>query len=608
VTVRALVRSLDAEVTAALGAAEVADRVQRAPARDGTDAHGFLVRAPAPTGGGAAAALEAAARVVHRRSPAHAGVDVALRAAAGRVQAGADLDTLAAVQGFLVDALEPALSAFRDEAAAALGAAAAEAAGELEARVRGELERQLVGPAARAAHPFSLRFDGAMEGADAALFAQRGGEAFAIVRVEVRGCEMSNEETRRGRIDVRGRVREAAVWDGTPSAGAHPLVAGKADSAAGGDLVSFAYTHYGRGEAPPPPAAAAGAGVQAALEVRVAALRAVCCPRLVTEVAAHVAESSVFSANLLAIRSAASSAASFRRRLDPRLLAHGYRMALDLAGGGAEVLLPVSSVARDGFMLRLGPVAVSNRFEPAAGAAVEVVSARLEGIRLAARRQDATAGGGGDAAAERDLITFAAECEARRRMGPLAGGSPEDPLLRLSVRVGAVAVTVAQAELTLAWRAVFGGVAEVRVALNSIGSGKARRRQERSILDLAAVQAALRGSLQRAALADKAQQEMLAPAGAVQLDLEAAVSLDALRVTVEAGGGPGEPARPHVLLELAGLCALAQVWAPSERERERERPRKRPRDRGRKRGSERDTLGRAGAHPPSSCPPRLPPH
>ncbi len=46
------------------------------------------------------------------------------------------------------------------------------------------------------------------------------------------GTWMGNVETQRGRVDVRGRVREAAVWDGTPSAGAHPLVAGQADAAA----------------------------------------------------------------------------------------------------------------------------------------------------------------------------------------------------------------------------------------------------------------------------------------------------------------------------------------------------------------------------------------
>jgi hypothetical protein len=64
----------------------------------------------------------------------------------------------------------------------------------------------------------ALKFVGSMHAVDVALFTSRRNAAFPVAKLSVRGCEMTNQETRGGRIEVAASVGSLALTDLTPSA------------------------------------------------------------------------------------------------------------------------------------------------------------------------------------------------------------------------------------------------------------------------------------------------------------------------------------------------------------------------------------------------------
>ena len=218
-----VVRSLDASASASIASIDLEDHVQtfgdeyKYILRSTVDACG---RAPEPV-------LLGRVHVWNSKSPDRQGLDVHLESTLSQLALGLNLETLGVVQNCVAEALEAGIvragalaleeGRQQDEATGAvadtqaatslipatpmqMAAAAVSAAGStvVHAGSRDAGGANLGGVASRLA----LKFVGTMHAVDVGIFTSRSSAVFPVARLALRECEMTNEESRAGRIEV----------------------------------------------------------------------------------------------------------------------------------------------------------------------------------------------------------------------------------------------------------------------------------------------------------------------------------------------------------------------------------------------------------------------
>ena len=360
---------------------------------------------------------------------------------------------------------------------------------------------------------------------------------------------MTNQETRAGRIDLTAAIGQLTLADLTPCAApqwSQPLAITDAMGSSPaalppGRVAAAQYVHYARDAAAAAAAGGAAAEEDGRLELTVGRIDIVACPRFIWEVVAYVTTSAVFRSNFAALWAASSAAAArvkFRRRLDAKALSYRYRLRVAAARGGLPTVCPESSTSADCFALLIPPLAVENSFAAGAAGGGGTECCRVETeVRLSSRIQGE----------DNELIYFRLGAAMTRQLSLAEAAHKDSPLMDLSVEVGEIAISLAQAHVALIWRSAFAHVAEVKAAWSWLyaagapgaagGAGGAVVGQtSKSVLEIEAIRKLLDGALFDAAERERARQALGVRADQHLLDMRVRVAFEALTLSLLAKG------------------------------------------------------------------------
>ncbi len=520
------VRSLDAEANSKIVSIEMEDLVQTFG-----DEYKFLVRACGNSDG--EAFMSGRIHAWHRTSPDYAGVDADASTTLGHFSLGSNLETLAVVQNLLVDSIERAVK----QRAALFNQKQEDADKE-----RRQVMIQNVHAAANAlktvkARPVSVVFKAVAHKFDANLYTQRGGKLYHVASVAVHDCQMTNKTSRKGRIEIMGSMGSLSLKDLTPPGEKYKDALHKSDAAQ--DLIKFEYVHYGKNEGPN--------GIDASLNACIAKMDGIVSPRFIAEIYFYVSESSIYRTNVMAVRNATRQAAKFRQRLDTETLSLRYAIDLKLSVGGFFFKVPAGIAEDDMFLVSIPPVEASNAFDFTTNSQCPVE-------RMVTVINDATIAtviGG----TEQKLLSASMQIEMHRQLA-VADLGPDVPVLKISWSVGTLAVSMAQPQVTLAWRTVMNNIREAKATMSWAGERKARAK-DRSILDIEVINRGLQTVLQEAALAEEQRQASKPRSDQQLLDFLFQASLEKVQCTLL--GAEGSP--------MAVICVnnvSAGLWIRSD--------------------------------------------
>ena len=392
----------------------------------------------------------------------------------------------------------------------------------------------------------ALKFVGYMHAVDVALVTSRSDAVFPVARLSVRACEMINEESRAGRIEVNASIGAITVTDLTPAASKWPVPIAFTDAVAAGmaalpaaKIAAGRYVHYSRRERK-------AEASDALLQVTVGRIDLVACPRIISEVMAYVYKSAVFRSNFAALwaaSSAASSSVKWRQRLDSEAMSYRYKLLLSLGVGGLRIVCPECSASDDHCALVVPPLLVANHFTDTAecceAATTVSLSSSIHGV-------------------EQGLINFPLSVAMKRQLllrnAGDAAAAGDTAVMHVEVEVGTIAIQVSQPQVALIWRSAFAHVAEVKAAWSWQSAGGAKR--SKSVLEIAPIRKLLDGAFQDAAEKARVRQAASERASAHLLDLRLHARLEALHLSLLANSGAA-----LARLEILQAQAHMSVWS-----------------------------------------------
>jgi len=555
-----VVRSLDATATASVAAVELEDRVQIFG-----DEYKYILCSTVPDSGrGHEALVTGRVHVWNSKSPHRDGLDVYLESTLSQLKLGSNLETLGLVQNCIAEALEAGIMRAkllaqqegRDSEEVGIGsvvqapmsvpsnpmqmaASALSAAGSVVVH-SGTNASEYTQVGSRLA----LKFVGTMHAVDIALYTSRRSAVFPVALLSVRGCDMTNEETRNGRIEINASVGALTVTDLTPSAATiwqEPLaltneMGPDQPPLSTGKIASCRYIHYSRRERQ---------DEDAKLQVAVGRIDLVAGPRFISEVVAYIYKSSVFRSNFAALWAASSVASSrvkFRKRVDATAMSYRYKLLMEVSVGGLKIVCPESSSSHDCFRLLLPPMQVLNQFSD---------TSETLGVDTTVRLSSHIKG------VEQDLVSFDFNLWMDRRLS-LAHSSQEVPVMDLDVRVGAISIDVSQPQVALIWRSAFAHVAEVKAAWSWQYQGAAT---SKSVLEIAAIRKLLDGAFEAAAEKERVRQAASDRADEHLLDMRVCIAFAALNLSMLGKPTGDEKVAAIACLDIFDVSANMMVWS-----------------------------------------------